>query len=355
MKILITGICGFVGSSIARWLREHHPSFHICGIDNLIRRGSQMNVERLQGMGVRVVVGDVRHQADIDQMGAVDWVIDAAALPSVLGGIAGQDSSHQVVDHNLVGTLRLLEYCRANRSGLILLSTSRVYSIEAAAAFPLAERSNRFELNTDALQTPGVSSAGIAESFATSAPISLYGATKLASEIMALEYASAFNFPLWINRCGVMGGAGQFGRADQGIIAYWINSHLRRRPLRFIGFSGSGKQVRDALHPYDLARLLVKQMECGSDRNKPTLANVSGGLQSAFSLLQLHQWCNERFGEHEVERSTAVRPYDLPWVVLDSSLTTQHWSWQPQIPTDTIFTEVAQHAQAHPDWLECTQ
>ena len=56
-----------------------------------------------------------------------------------------------------------------------------------------------------------------------------------------------------MNRCGVLAGAGQFGRADQGIFAYWVNSWLRGRPLRYLGFGGQGHQVRDCLHPADLA------------------------------------------------------------------------------------------------------
>ena len=107
----------------------------------------------------------------------------------------------------------------------------------------------------------GVSRHGISENFSTAAPISLYGATKLASEILALEYAETFGVPVWINRCGVIAGAGQFGRADQGIVAFWINSYLRRQPLRYIGFNGAGHQVRDAVHPRDIAAIVTKQLD----------------------------------------------------------------------------------------------
>jgi len=67
------------------------------------------------------------------------------------------------------------------------------------------------------------------------APISLYGNTKLACEIVALEYGAAYDFPVWVNRCGVLAGTGQFGTPDQGIFSYWINAHLRRHPLKYIG------------------------------------------------------------------------------------------------------------------------
>ena len=69
---------------------------------------------------------------------------------------------------------------------------------------------------------------------------------------------------MWVDRCGVMAGAGQFGTPGQGIFAFWVNAHLRRRPLRYIGFDGMGKQVRDALHPADLAALVDTQMRRGA-------------------------------------------------------------------------------------------
>ena len=108
--------------------------------------------------------------------------------------------------------------------------------------------------------------------------MSLYGATKLASEQLALEYGSTYGFPVWVNRCGVLAGAGQFGRADQGIFAYWVNSWLRERPLRYIGFGGHGHQVRDCLHPADLVPLIERQMAAGAAhrRGSSTSAAASG-------------------------------------------------------------------------------
>jgi len=69
-------------------------------------------------------------------------------------------------------------------------------------------------------------------------PLSLYGSTKLASETLALEYGAAYGFPVWINRCGVLAGAGQFGTAKQGIFLFWLHAWHSRRPLRYIGFGG---------------------------------------------------------------------------------------------------------------------
>ena len=354
MKILITGVCGFLGRWIAEGLLESFEGVQIVGVDNLSRSGSQNNCQDLRDLGVDFHHGDLRLMSDLESLPAVDWVIDCAALASVLAGASGPHSPRQLLEHNLIGSLNLLEYCRLHGSGLILISTSRVYSIAELSTLPLIDNGQAFELKATGELPTGVSKAGISESFSNAAPVSIYGATKLSSETMAREYASTFGFPLRINRCGVLAGAGQFGRPDQGIFSFWIHSHLRRSPLRYIGFDGSGHQVRDCLHPWDVAQLVVSQIRCGDDVTKPVIANVSGGLESARSLHQVSTWCDKKFGPHSIESSLEVRPYDLPWIVLDSSLAREAWQWQPLRTTDKIFEEIASHATENPDWLDRT-
>lgn len=350
MKLLVTGAAGFVGSTLAMALAAR--GHDVQGLDNFCRPGSETNQAPLARAGVRLHRGDIRHPRDLDAVGPVDWVIDAAANPSVLAGLDGRMSSREVVEHNLFGTVHLLEFCKQHRAGFILLSTSRVYAIEPLAALPVEPHDGAFRLRTDAPLPPGVSAAGVDESFSTQAPVSLYGATKLASEALALEYGAAFDLPVFINRCGVLAGAGQFGRADQGIFAFWINSYLRRWPLRYIGFGGRGWQVRDCLHPRDLLPVLEKQFAAPALPTADRIANFSGGTASATSLCQLSDWCAQRFGEHPIATDLAPRPFDLPWVVLDHAKATRLWQWQPQTPAPEIFVEIAAHAEAHPTWLD---
>lgn len=351
MKILITGICGFAGSTLASALLESRTGLEIWGLDNFIRPGSETNRERLTRQGARVRHGDIRQPADLEAIPPVDWVIDAAANPSVLAGVDGRTSSRQLLEHNLYGTVNLLEYCKEHRSGFILLSTSRVYSIEPLSRLSVAVQNRAYQPDPARSSPAGMTAAGIAEDFSTAPPISLYGSTKLASESLALEYSATFGFPVWINRCGVLAGAGQFGRPDQGIFAYWINSYLRGRPLRYIGFDGQGHQVRDCLHPRDLAPLLLQQMQ-KSPRDTPRVLNVSGGIDSACSLRRLSDWCAERFGPQPVSSDPTPRPFDLPWVVLDSFKAERTWGWKPQMKLEAILDEIARHAEAHPGWLE---
>jgi CDP-paratose 2-epimerase len=349
MKLLLTGACGFVGHVLATELRRQTSPIEILGIDNLIRSGSELNRPALAAGGINFRHADVRSASDIDSLPACDFVIDAAANPSVLAGVDGLTNSRQVIEHNLGGTINLLEYCRRHRAGFILLSTSRVYSIPALREIPLEARGGAFR--PSAFTASGLTTNGITEDFSTRPPLSLYGTSKLASEQLALEYGSAFDFPVWINRCGVLAGAGQFGKSDQGIFSFWIHSYARRRPLKYIGFGGTGHQVRDCLHPRDLVPVLLAQLGTSAGSG---IWNFGGGTANSISLSQLSDWCAKRFGPHRVDRSDEERLFDLPWLVLDSSRAAERWQWKPHTSLEAVLEEIAEHAEAHPDWLDLT-
>jgi len=352
MRILITGICGFVGSTLAQALVEQTPtgSLVLTGLDNLSRPGGWLNLAALKARGVKLVHGDIRQASDVEALAPVDWVIDGAANASVLAGVDGKSSSRQLVEHNLMGTVNLLEYCKRVGAGFLLLSTSRIYSIEPLANLKMAVEGRRFVPLRDQEWPQGIGPAGVAERGPIAPPISLYGSSKLASEMLALEYGYTFKFPVWINRCGVLAGAGQFGRPDQGIFAFWMNAWLRNQPLRYLGFGGTGYQVRDCLHPRDLVGLLLCQMRT-TDRTIPPICNLSGGVENSMSLAELSDWCSHRFGRREVAGESTARPYDIPWLVLDHGLARSAWNWHPQTRLAEILEEIARHAEANPDWL----
>ncbi len=349
MRLLITGICGFVGSRLAENLSRTISGLEIVGLDNLLRPGSESNRAQLAKQGIKYSHGDVRVRSDIDALPPCDWVIDAAANPSVLAGVDGRSSPRQLSEHNLAGTLNILEYCREHKAGLVLLSTSRVYSVRDLAALPVRPNENAFVLEQAQLSQPGVSAAGITETFPVRQPISLYGATKLASEVMAIEYGLSFGFPVWINRCGVLAGAGQFGTAEQGIFSYWLHAHAARLPLRYIGFGGHGFQVRDAFHPEDLAQLVALQIR--RDPPPDPVYHASGGAGNSMSLAQLTAWCDERFGRHEPQPDLRPRAFDIPWMVMDYSRTTRELGWKPARTIGSILEEIGAHVHQNPDWL----
>ena len=177
MKVLITGICGFVGNALARRIKAAKPAAGVFGVDNLMRLGSEAN-RRLARHGIRVCHGDLRCASDVEALAAADWVIDAAANSSVLAGFDSRSSTRQLIEHNLFSTVNLLEYCRRHGAGFILLSTSRVYAIRPLSQLPLEEGGRRFAPRFSEISFAGFSDAGIAEDFSTDAPVSLYGSLR---------------------------------------------------------------------------------------------------------------------------------------------------------------------------------
>jgi len=354
MKILITGVCGFVGSVLARSLLVHRRDITLFGIDNLSRAGAEGNRPKLRELGVRIFHGDIRSQSDVDQLPAADWVIDCAANPSVLAGLDGSTNPRQLLENNLVGTINLLEYCRSRNAAFTLLSTSRVYNIDRLTSLRLEVANDAYIPAADQSFPAGLDTAGVTEEFSTEPPVSLYGASKSSSELLALEYGLAFGFPVWINRCGVLAGAGQFARPDQGIAAFWLHSWQNRRKLRYIGFDGKGRQVRDLLHPRDLTPVLLRQVETGDKKGIPRVCNFGGGVQNAVSLAQMSAWCRDRFFDLPVIAAAENRPFDIPWFVMNNARALAVWDWQPKTSAPEILEEIAVFAERNPDWLSIT-
>ncbi len=345
MRILITGGAGFVGSSLAFSFRDADPAAEIVAFDNLHRRGSERNVPLLARCGIAFHHGDVRRPGDLEALpGSFDWMIDAAAEPSVHAGVDG--SPAYVVDTNLRGTLNCLEFCRRRVGGLLFLSTSRVYSIEPLRGLPLAEGETRFELDAGGLEAgggpPGVSAEGIAESFPTHLPRSYYGASKLASELLIQEYAAHAGLRAVVDRCGTIAGPGQFGAVEQGVFALWVARHFFRLPLRYTGFGCRGLQVRDLLHPHDLFELLVRQMEA-VDRHSGRVFNVGGGPAGSTSLCEFTRTCQEVTGnEVTPSRDASSASVDVPWYVSDHREVSRAFSWVPRRGPRAIATDVFQ-------------
>lgn len=352
MKILVTGCCGFVGKSLCARLLDQVEGLEIVGIDNLSRKGAWSNVAQLESLGVKFIHADVRVNSTLQGLDKFDWIIDAAAEPSVLAGVNGKISTYGVIENNLVGTINLLELCKGHGSGFILLSSSRVYSIKQLSDLALETIGSRYkpDMSNMTIVPTGLSENGIGEDFSSEAPISIYGATKISSEIFAQEYGSIFGFPVFINRCGVLAGAGQFGKADQGIFSFWLHSWKRKRGLKYLGFNGSGFQVRDCLHPFDLADLICCQLN--TTLAKGSIYNVGGGIQSAMSLRELSEWCESRWGHNDVASDGSFREYDLPWIVLDHSKVTERFDWKPRIKVVDVLEEIADFADLNPDWID---
>ena len=323
-KILITGGAGFVGSNLALRLRAEFPAAEVVCMDNLYRRGSELNVPRLERAGAKFHRGDVRDVGGFPP-GPFDFLVECSAEPSVL---AGQDGSPDYLfQTNLVGAYNCLEKARQWRSNFIFLSTSRVYPIARLEAHPWREEATRFAWADDG--TPGITSRGVAENVEMNGARSLYGFTKLAAEQLIEEYRAAFSLRAAVNRCGVIAGPWQFGKADQGVAALWVMAHHFGRPLSYIGYGGNGKQVRDFLHVADLCDLICDQIQ-NFDRWDGWLGNVSGGLQNVASLCELTALCREVTGKAvPIACVPANRPNDLRIFIADCARLFQRTKWRP--------------------------
>ncbi|HXR31182.1 MAG TPA: NAD-dependent epimerase/dehydratase family protein [Solirubrobacterales bacterium] len=347
MRVLITGGAGFVGGNLAVALAERHPEWQVVALDNLMRRGSELNLPRLREAGIEFVHGDVREPADLGGAGAFEAIVECSAEPSVLAGFA--DTSYSV-QTNLLGAFNCLERARAEGAFLVFLSTSRVYPVDPQLGLELEEAETRFELAAEQ-PVAGASSAGIAEDFPMAGARTLYGATKLSAEHLIEEYAEAFDLRAVTNRCGVVAGPWQMGKVDQGVFSWWLLSHLFDRPLSYIGYGGSGKQVRDLLHVDDLVDLVDLQLGDPESWSGVT-ANVGGGREGSLSLLETTEICRELTGnEVPIGAESETRSGDVPVYLSDCALLHSLTSWRPSRGPRDVLADLLAWSAAHEDEL----
>ena len=343
--VLVTGGAGFVGSALALRARRTWPDATVTAFDNLRRRGSELNLARLRSAGVQFVHGDIRTPADLAPLGRdLDLLLECSAEPSVLAGYDGDPS--YVVDTNLTGTMHCLELARKAGAALVFLSTSRVYPIAALNAIALDEGASRFEI-AEQQALPGISTAGLNEDFPLGGTRSIYGATKLASELMIAEYREAFGVRTIVNRCGVIAGPWQMGKADQGVFSLWMARHLRGGTLTYNGWGGHGKQVRDLLHVDDLADLVVAQVE-GFERLDGSLFNVGGGRACSLSLQETTALCEEITGRRiAITPNPEVRVADVKLYVTDNARVTAATDWAPRRSAEDVLRDLHDWMQEH--------
>jgi CDP-paratose 2-epimerase len=337
MRVLVTGGAGFIGANVAIGLAAPHPDWEIQALDNLKRRGSELNLPRLREAGVLFEHGDVRVLDDLVGLGEVDAVVECSAEPSALAGFDG--SPDYVIKSNLLGAYNCLELARRRGAYLVFLSTSRVYPIAALSGLALEETETRFELAREQA-LDGASPEGISERFPLHGARTMYGSTKLAAEMLIEEYRYAYGLRAVVDRCGVIAGPWQMGKVDQGVFTFWMLAHHFRRPLSYIGFGGSGKQVRDLLHVEDLVALLDEQLR-DPERWDGATVNVGGGREGSLSLLETTELCAEITG-HRLEFGSApeTRPGDVPSYVSDCRRLFGLTDWRPRREPHTILADI---------------
>lgn len=348
-NILVAGGAGFVGSNLAVAIKRANSGINVTVLDNLKRRGSELTLTRLHDHGIAFRHGDIRCSEDLEALGKIDLVIDCAAEPSVQAGV--NSSPRPVLENNLTGTLNLLEFTRRQDAAFLFLSTSRVYPMTLVNDISYEETDSRFRW-TQTNGIAGYSLNGVAEGFPLAGARSFYGATKLAGEVLAQEYNYNYQMPVLINRCGVLAGPWQMGKVDQGVVTLWVARHAFRQPLRYLGYGGLGKQVRDVLHIDDLANLVNIQTS-RPDVWDGRAYNVGGGLQGSVSLKELTEMCREATGQHiEITPEPTTSTVDVRIYISDTSRVTRDFGWSQERSPDMIVRDVATWVDQHRDLLQ---
>jgi len=335
-NILITGGAGFVGSNLAVRLKERYPEANVLALDNLKRRGAELNLPRLEKTGVKFIHGDIRNKEDLN-FSEIDLLIECSAEPSVMAGV--DSPPEYLLQTNLVGAINCFELARKNKADVIFLSTSRIYPIAKLNSLRFIEEKTRFSLTKNQV-IEGASEKGISEKFPLDGVRSLYGATKLAAELILQEYIENYGIKGVINRCGVITGPWQMGKVDQGVVVLWLSRHVFRKNLSYLGYDGKGKQVRDFIHIDDLFDLLEIQIN-NIDQFSGEIYNIGGGATKSFSLLELTGYCQKITG-HKIKITPVKeeRKGDVRIYITDTAKINQVTAWKPKISLEETLKEI---------------
>lgn len=338
-RVLITGGAGFVGSNLAIRFKKDNPIQKIIVLDNLKRRGSELNIQRLKETGVAFTHGDIRNREDIENIGHFDLMIECSAEPSVLSGY--NESPEYLINTNLMGSINCFEMVRKHKADIIFISTSRVYPIKTINLLEYEELETRFELKP-IQHINGVSQKGISEEFPLNGIRSLYGTTKLASELLLQEYIDAYGIRGIINRCGVLTGPWQMGKVDQGVVVLWVAKHIFSGELSYIGYGGKGTQVRDILHINDLYNLLCLQIKKIHDFSGQ-IFNIGGGRDISVSLSELTSLCQKITGNKiDIKSVPENRVADIPYYITDYTKAQNDIGWTPIYSVTDIVQEISE-------------
>lgn len=349
MKIVITGGAGFVGSTLCLQLKEKYPQYKIVAFDNLKRRGSELNLIDFQKKSIDFIHGDIRNNEDLLSLGNFDVLIEASAEPSVTAGLDSDPT--YVINNNLYGSINCFNACIKNKAKLIFLSTSRVYPIETIENALYTEEQTKF-LFADKQNIVGISSKGISEALSLEGARSFYGTTKLSSEIFINEYVAFYGLKAAVTRFGVIAGPRQMGKTDQGVVTLWMAKHYWKQSLKYIGYGGKGKQVRDLLHVDDLVELIDYQIH-NIDKFVGKVYNAGGGIDNSSSLQEMTAICEKITGNKiiidEVEETRAA---DLRIYITDNTKIETEIGWKPRKSVETIFKDIYLWIQENEKQLE---
>jgi CDP-paratose 2-epimerase len=297
-KILITGSSGLIGSEVATFF--HKQGFTIHGVDNNQRAvffGPQGDTRWSQQRLERELKNFHHHELDIrNRQGVLDLVKELR--PSCIIHTAAQPSHDLAADIpfddfdiNAVGTLNLLEAARqfCAESPFISMSTNKVYG-DLPNLIKLKELDTRWDYDDPAFAN------GIPETFSIDqSKHSLFGASKVAGDIMVQEYGRYFGMPTCCLRGGCLTGPNHAGVELHGFLSYLIKCNLEGQEYKIFGYKG--KQVRDNIHSEDVARFIYafyQNPRCGE------VYNLGGGKANSCSIMEAFPLVEKLTGKRQV-------------------------------------------------------
>jgi CDP-paratose 2-epimerase len=338
---LVTGSSGLIGSETVSYLDARGWVVH--GVDNNMRRDffgpdgdTTPNLERL-----RATTRKFEHHAlDVRDRDGVARLV-AEARPSLIVHAAAQPSHDLAArrpfddfDVNAGGTLNLLEAARASapEAPFVLLSTNKVYG-DAPNELPLVELDTRWDY-ADPAQRDGVD-----ETMRIDATMhSVFGASKVAADVLVQEYGRYFGMPTVCFRGGCLTGPNHSGAELHGFLAYMARAAKEGRTYRIFGYGG--KQVRDNLHSADVCGAIMAFAERPSSG---AVYNLGGGRENSVSLLEALARFEELLGrEIALEYVEEARRGDHVCYISDlSRLHADYPSWEVTVSLDEIFEQLA--------------
>ena len=327
MKILITGGCGFVGSNLALFLKK--KGFTVHTLDNLTRKGSRYNSNLLKKQKIKNYKINISNIKKIKSLPKYDLILDCCAEAAVE---ISKNDFDKVINTNLIGTINILKKSKNDKSKIIFISSSRIYPLEEM---------NKVIKNKN-LKSKIKISKMFSEKDKIIGPKTIYGLTKLCSEMLIEEFSYAYKLKYLINRCGVISGPLQFGKQDQGFVSLWIWRHLNKKKLSYIGYGGYGNQIRDVLHIDDLSELILLQIKNINKLNNK-LFTVGGSKTSYTSLSQLTKLCQKITGNKiKMGKVSKTSSYDIPYYLSDNTHVSNTYRWKPkrninQVVMDTFL------------------
>ncbi len=315
MKILVTGGCGFVGTNIALFLSK--KKYKVQSLDNLSRKGSKYNLNLLKKNNIKNYNLDISKANSLKKLPKYNLIIDCCAEAAVE---VSKKQIDRVVNTNLIGTINILKKAKKDNSKIIFLSSSRVYPINLL---------NKIVKSKKIKKTLTIKKK-INESTDIQGAKSIYGLTKLASEMFIEEFSYAFGIKYLINRCGVISGPLQFGKQDQGFVSLWIWNHINKKNLNYIGYGAHGNQIRDVLHINDLCNLILIQIKKFNQINNK-LFTVGGSKKSYTSLKNLTFIC-EKITKNKLKigKKTKTSIYDIPYYITNNNYVSKIYKWKPK-------------------------